>query len=1217
MSVLTGKLRRYLAFTLITLLLLILLVAATVSTFLATETGSRTLVNFALAQANSLEDIDVTVGEIRGNLLQGLQLGSLQFSAAGVIGSVDRLALAWSPNSLFAGRVLLTELQLQTVRVEMPPAGEPPAEAQGDPLADFAFTPLPVAIAIDELRVSDLEIVMAGQTTVVSSIAMSAGLVGQRLQIEDLALRLEALRVDGAIDLTLDAGLPIAASLDWRYEGELPLGFEAADGALDLTGSLQELTVAHSLNEPFAIASNGTVTNPASALALDLVHESESIALPLESLPLQLDDLRLVMSGSPEDMALTVDADLQTPGYPRGTLNASGHLQGDTLDLTELQLATDSGSLTGATLLSWGDGVSASGGLQVEDLQPLRFWQGELPATIADVTASARYDLTLGDADTRTVAVELQSLDAVVNGYGLQAEGQAQLLGDRLQIERLQVESNSNSVTISGEYQDRLDIEWQIDALALTEFMPGLSGSLQGSGHVSGDPAQPDIDGELTLASLRTDSFSVQNLALSVAGSDGDYRLDMELTDADLPDNPVLAEIRAAQASLSGTLTEHSLVATVEGNTGTFELRVSGGLEAPDSRNWRGRLERARLVGEVGEWRLGEPVAVAWNDQRLSVDRGCWRQESVGLCFAVAPDADGNYDLSGSLENFPLEEFNDEREGGHIIALPAVPRLPEAVSLNGTVNAELTARFGPDIMPEFEFDARSQAPQLALRSLVADGFGSVTSEAEILEQVYVWQELALTGTLAQGRWQLRADAQLVERRVRDIVDDINGNLTAGLEIAPDGSLSGASSARFEDLGWIAAFIPELSAVNGNLQSELDIAGSIDSPVVTGAIGINDGSFLVDRTGVFYQDLQVQLASDDFETATIEGGVASEEGRLTFSGQLDELNTAGWRFTGALDGEDLQLADLPDLQMSISPALDLTADAGGVQLRGDILVPLLDLYLRELPESAVDISRDVVIVNFPEDRPELARSFTTGQTSIMNLPLIMDINLRLGDDVRFNGFGLQAKLDGALSIQQSRNGRSLTYGDLTVTEGQYEIYGQTLILRQGKLLFLGNYQNPAVDIRAVREVESMIVGVQMNGTINNLRSELFSTPTLPESDIISVLVTGRPVSELQSGEGASVLGAITTLGLRQSEAISQQVGDTLGLDTVAITNSGDVDSSELVVGKYLTPDLFIRYGVGLFDRASKVSVEYSINERFTLQAESGEYQSLDLNYKVER
>ena len=140
---------------------------------------------------------------------------------------------------------------------------------------------------------------------------------------------------------------------------------------------------------------------------------------------------------------------------------------------------------------------------------------------------------------------------------------------------------------------------------------------------------------------------------------------------------------------------------------------------------------------------------------------------------------------------------------------------------------------------------------------------------------------------------------------------------------------------------------------------------------------------------------------------------------------------------------------------------------------------------------------------------------------------------------------------------------------------------------------------------------------MNGTVRNLRSELFSTPSLPESDIISVMVTGRPVSELRSGEGTSVLGAITTLGLRRSESLSQQIGSSLGLDTVAITNSGDVDSSVLTLGKYITPDIFIRYGVGLFDNESRVAVDYSINDRLTLQAESGESQSVDLTYKVER
>ena len=56
---------------------------------------------------------------------------------------------------------------------------------------------------------------------------------------------------------------------------------------------------------------------------------------------------------------------------------------------------------------------------------------------------------------------------------------------------------------------------------------------------------------------------------------------------------------------------------------------------------------------------------------------------------------------------------------------------------------------------------------------------------------------------------------------------------------------------------------------------------------------------------------------------------------------------------------------------------------------------------------------------------------------------------------------------------------------------------------------------------------------------------------------------------------------------------------------------------LTVGKYLTPNLFARYGVGIFDSSSKVNLDYTLNDRLKLKAESGTQQSVDLVYSVEK
>jgi translocation and assembly module TamB len=140
---------------------------------------------------------------------------------------------------------------------------------------------------------------------------------------------------------------------------------------------------------------------------------------------------------------------------------------------------------------------------------------------------------------------------------------------------------------------------------------------------------------------------------------------------------------------------------------------------------------------------------------------------------------------------------------------------------------------------------------------------------------------------------------------------------------------------------------------------------------------------------------------------------------------------------------------------------------------------------------------------------------------------------------------------------------------------------------------------------------------MNGTLRNIRSQLFSTPTLPDGDIIAVMLTGRPLAEVGSQDSNALVGAITTLGINQGQNLTNQIRNQLGLDTLAITSTGDVANSSLTLGKYLTPRIFIQYGIGLFETESTLAVDYTLSERVKLEAKSGSTQSLDITYTVER
>lgn len=1219
MSSTLPRVKRYLIWAAISMLLLVMLLLAAISTFLATETGSRYLVQQGIRQVDKFADMQVSVAAIRGNLLQGLQLDSLDLNTPAIRIEVSRVNASWDPFSLFSGTLQLAVLDLQQATLTLPVAESDADSAATNPLAGFSFPPLPVNIELGRLVVADLNIDSAGQALTIQSLAAQVRLQGNTLELSDLALTADALSLDGDVDLTLASGLPLAAQVDWRYQQALPLELGSADGELRLSGRIDSLNIDSTINTPFQIRSAGSIEPfAAQGLTLNLQHRSPLVEFTTGSDTWRFTEVRLATQGVPSALRLGLDSTASGSLIPELTLTADGELSGPVLTIGQARAETGHGVMTASLSMDWSSGFRLSGNYQLEDADPELLLQRELPVNLSSLSSTGNLNL-VNSAQGQTIELRLERATATLDQYPLTASGDLLVQDGDIRIDNLLLESEANQLSVSGSYADNAeaDLRWQLQAPVLEQFVPSVSAMAQGSGYLRGSLSEPQIEASIDITNLVSEFGRVAGIQLQVSGDPAGYEGEIQVNSADLADQSLT--VSTANLNFGGTRAAHQAGLQLNSDRGTAELRFAGGFRGDTGIDWSGRIETARLLGDAGHWRLVSPVDLDFQDSLVSVDNSCWSYQQVQACVSLLPAENGQQRLEATVNRFPLQEFNSLREREPLFNLDQIPRLPDDVSLSGSAAGSITASFGAGLEPQLDASLSADDTVLLLRSIASDVFGAEVSEAEVLEQQYRWRRLSLRAILDQGSWDITSRAQLHAENVQESSLGLDGNLEASLGIDRNGNLSGRGTAEFADLGWITAFVPELRNVSGELDSTVSFSGTLQQPKIAGDLAINRGGFLVDRSGVSYSDFELQLSSDSAGNATLEGSVGSGEGFVSFTGEARAINSENWRVSADLQGEEFPLAYLPDLVVEVSPELNLNADPSQISLQGRLEVPLLDLTLRELPESAVDISRDVVIVDYPEDRPELGMTFTTGQMAVMDTPVSADVQIVLGQEVTLRGFGLEAGLAGSLEIEQEADGTNLTYGELEVTEGRYSIYGQTLTLQNGKLLFLGNYNNPAIDIRAVRQVDDLTVGVLMSGTLNNISSELFSTPTLPQSDILAVLVTGRQFSDMQqsSADGEAMIGAIAQLGIKQSQGLTEEIGDRFGLDTIAITNTGDIDSSTLTIGKYLTPKVFVRYGVGLFDSFSKLAVDYMINDRLTLQAESGERQSIDFTYRVER
>src|SRR3546814_13668472 len=87
----------------------------------------------------------------------------------------------------------------------------------------------------------------------------------------------------------------------------------------------------------------------------------------------------------------------------------------------------------------------------------------------------------------------------------------------------------------------------------------------------------------------------------------------------------------------------------------------------------------------------------------------------------------------------------------------------------------------------------------------------------------------------------------------------------------------------------------------------------------------------------------------------------------------------------------------------------------------------------------------------------------------NLLSNADVTLKLGDTVRFEGFGLKSRLTGSVEAIEQPGIETRARGEINLVDGHYKAYGQDLPLETGKLSFSGALvPEPATEDRAARK-----------------------------------------------------------------------------------------------------------------------------------------------------
>ena len=127
----------------------------------------------------------------------------------------------------------------------------------------------------------------------------------------------------------------------------------------------------------------------------------------------------------------------------------------------------------------------------------------------------------------------------------------------------------------------------------------------------------------------------------------------------------------------------------------------------------------------------------------------------------------------------------------------------------------------------------------------------------------------------------------------------------------------------------------------------------------------------------------------------------------------------------------------------------------------------------------------------------------------------EITMTLGDKVTIDTYGLSGHITGSITERTLPGEPTRATGELQVKDGQYTALARKLDIERGKLIFSGGLlADPAVDIRAIKVFPDVKAGVNVRGTLREPRLSFFSEPSIPQSQIVSLLLAGGSLQSVQ-------------------------------------------------------------------------------------------------------
>ncbi|WP_258241204.1 translocation/assembly module TamB domain-containing protein [Pseudidiomarina homiensis] len=1133
---------------------LFVVVPVAVYLLIATTTGSR----FVLAQAIKFAPVAVSYDELTGTLIDTITLKNLTLTTATQRYAADAILMSWRPLDLFEQKITINELRLNNPSIYL--LGE---TNEANAAIELPEVKLPFELAIARLSIDNFALQTTSEsndssTSYRMNLITSLKLSDSRLTLNELSIKAEqpefVFQHNGRISADLRANYRFAIT------GRYSLNFTdtritPVNGDLQIDGALQ--------GSPIDIRSTFTshdslpqqLTAQISSPLAELDWHAE---LKLNRLPLSLAKPWLSDFDEHVERFITVDS----------TLSGKAIVNASSIELIDVQ-ANKIGSTNGTVTLN---GSWQHNNFSV-DYQQSSF---ELTSHYRDLAyRSDAFNITALNGTSTVSGTPLDySFDNTIN---LTIDAAPEVVVDEL-VADISGTGSLSGITVSA-------LELTSDELSLTSQLQAsweqaLALRLQiesARSNIGLTDAEALLKGDLELANneLKFSNFmiTVGQTELTLNGSTIDNNLTGELVVNNVQQLPYLPEGLSELRAL-----ETAFAIDTSAELSQFEFTINRFIIQTES------LDR---------WLLTQQTSL-----NVSQNKQIWEAELNQLCLQHETNQFGLLCADLILNQKSLiVNLTGER-----LSLWLLNRFRErdvAQRVAGLVQLTASATMNRET-----FQVRDMAVQLTSDNTVFFALNQETST-----RLSYWE--------LNARGNADALTAEIEGQLANNEGGLFGDL-AVLDLYGKREVQGDLLFSLDDLAMLDWVLPGMRYHGGKATAQLSLSGTLNEPNLSGDMEVYAESVVFAETNFVFNDVRLALIDrpDSRGEIEIEGQAkAGEDGWLLVEGVAMPLDAEAYL---RITGKNFRALQMPTATVDISPDLTVYVNDRAIDIAGTVDVPFAKITAPDF-ETSVSNSNDVQITRGGQPVTE---GFSKGD----NLAVNAQIRVNLGQQVSVDAYGFTGRLQGSLEVVEQPRRPTTAIGSINVANGSYELYGQELAIDRGSFIYNGgDISNPGLDLRVKRDISNgnslrnVNVGAQVVGTLTEPDFQLFSTPAMPDSEILSYLILGKSMQSASATSSNDIqLQALLMLGAKGTEAIGESLQDTFGIDEFGIDNDPNTRETSFYIGKYLSPKLFVRYGVGLLESTNTFMVRYQLTERLLIETmASSQAQGGDIFYTFER